>query len=106
MSVDLQDDASCRIDTRDEERIVTTKFRFPGLAFLATAVFFGGAAIADDIRPDALRQDARPFASEKCIEQCDTESDRCMADSQGDPDKLQACDEKYSACLQDCEKSP
>jgi len=73
------------------------------LAFLAAAGFAGGAAIADDIRPDAMRAEARPFASEKCIEQCDNESDKCMADSQGDPDKLQACDEKYSTCLQACE---
>jgi hypothetical protein len=65
-----------------------------------TALAMAGAAFADDIRPDA---DARPFADEKCIEQCDVESDKCMADSQGDPDKLQACDEKYSACLQACE---
>lgn len=79
------------------------RFRFHGLAFLTTALLSGGAAIADDIRPDAIRQDARPFASEKCIERCDTESDQCMGDSEGDPDKLQACDEKYSACLQACE---
>lgn len=78
-----------------------TQFRF--VAFLATAAVAAGAAIADDVRPDSLRQDARPLASEKCIEQCDTESDKCMADSLGDPDKLQACDEKYSACLQACE---
>ena len=77
-------------------------FRFHCLALLAAASF-GAAAIADDIRPDALRQDAQPLASEQCIEKCDTESDRCMADSQGDPDKLKACDEKYSACLQACE---
>lgn len=80
-----------------------TPFKFRCLAFLATAAFAGGAAIADDIRPDAIRAEARPFASEKCIEQCDTDSDTCMADSGGDPDKLQACDEKYSACLQACE---
>ena len=83
-----------------------THFRLHFAAFLTAAAGFAGAAIADDIRPDAIRQDARPFASEKCIEQCDTESDRCMADSLGDPDKLQACDEKYSACLQACENSP
>ena len=77
--------------------------RFHSLAFLAAAALAGGAVIADDIRPQALREDARPLASEKCIEQCDSDSDRCMADSQGDPDKLQACDEAYSACLQACE---
>lgn len=80
-----------------------TSLKFHCLALLAAALLFGDAAIADDIRPDSIRQDARPFASEKCIEQCDANSDKCMADSQGDPDKLQACDDQYSACLQACE---
>lgn len=64
------------------------------------AVLAGTAASADDIRPDA---DARPFADEKCIERCDTESDACMLDSDGDERKTQACDDKYSECLQACE---
>jgi hypothetical protein len=75
--------------------------RIPWLGLSLSAFAMAGIALADDIRPDA---DARPFADEKCIEQCDAESDRCMADTQGDPDKLQACDEKYSACLQACER--
>ncbi len=70
------------------------------LGLFLTALALTGTALADDIRPDA---EARPFADEKCIEQCDAESDKCMQDSLGDPDKLQACDEKYSACLQACE---
>jgi hypothetical protein len=57
-------------------------------------------ARADDIRPDS---DARPFADEKCIEQCDTGSDQCMQDAEGDPGKMQVCDDKYSECLQACE---
>jgi hypothetical protein len=75
--------------------------RIPWLGLSLSAFAMAGIALADDIRPDA---DARPFADEKCIEQCDAESDRCMAATQGDPDKLQACDEKYSACLQACER--
>jgi hypothetical protein len=57
-------------------------------------------ALADDLRPGS---DARPFADEKCIEQCDTGSDQCMQDAEGDPDKMQVCDDKYSECLQACE---
>lgn len=78
-----------------------TNSRIPWLGLCLPALVFAGLALADDIRPDA---DARPFADEQCIERCDVESDRCMADTQGDPDKLQACDEKYSACLQACER--
>lgn len=75
--------------------------RIPWFGMFLPALAMAGFALADEIRPDA---DVRPFADEKCIEQCDAESDRCMADTQGDPDKLQACDEKYSACLQACER--
>ncbi|MBX3704205.1 MAG: hypothetical protein KF822_10550 [Steroidobacteraceae bacterium] len=63
------------------------------------------AALADDIRPASLREPgtARPFADERCIEQCDTKSDKCMQASNGDPDKVQACDDQYSECLAECD---
>ena len=48
-------------------------------------------------------EDVRPQTDEKCLERCDIESDKCMADSQGEPDKVQACDDRYSECLQACE---
>lgn len=64
------------------------------------AVCAAGSASADDIRPEAR---ARPLADEKCIEQCDLQSDRCMQDAEGDDGKLQVCDDKYSECLQACE---
>jgi hypothetical protein len=61
-------------------------------------------AFADDIRPEARAlSDARPMADEKCIEQCDLASDRCMQDASGDDGKVQVCDDKYSECLQKCE---
>lgn len=50
----------------------------------------------------AAAEDARPHADEKCVEQCDVKSDECMADSNGDRDKQQACDDRYSECLQAC----
>ena len=50
----------------------------------------------------ACAADARPQTEEKCVERCDVESDKCMADSGGDPDKMQACDDKYSECLDAC----
>lgn len=60
-------------------------------------------ALADDIRPEARTQQARPLADEKCIEKCDTESDKCMQSAEGDSGKMQACDDKYSECLKACE---
>lgn len=76
------------------------------LVVALASLFTAPAALADDIRPETrMRQPgaARPFADEKCLEQCDTESDACMADSNGDPDKVQACDDEYTECLEACD---
>lgn len=73
---------------------------------LAVAAALSAPVVADDLRPENRAPQgatARPFADEKCIERCDLESDRCMQDSNGDPDKVQACDEKYSECLAACD---
>ena len=51
----------------------------------------------------ASAEDARPQTDEKCIERCDVESDKCMNASEGDPGKMQACDDKYSECLKACD---
>jgi hypothetical protein len=76
-------------------------------AFAIAGLLAAPASSADDIRPESrLLQKAgaaRPFADEKCIEQCDIESDKCMAASDGDPDKVQACDDQYSECLAACD---
>lgn len=71
-----------------------------GSSVILALLMAAAPALADDIRPDS---DARPFADEKCIEQCDTGSDKCMQDAEGDPGKMQVCDDKYSECLQACE---
>jgi hypothetical protein len=51
----------------------------------------------------AVAEDARPQSEEKCLERCDIESDKCMTASEGDPDKMQVCDDKYSECLKACD---
>lgn len=61
-------------------------------------------SFADDIRPEARTlSDARTYADEKCVEKCDIESDKCMQEAEGDAGKVQACDDKYSECLQSCD---
>ena len=75
--------------------------RWLAIAFLGSVL--AAPVLADDIRPEARAQDARTLADEKCIERCDTESDKCMQDAGGDPGKIQVCDDKYSECLQACE---
>lgn len=42
------------------------------------------------------------WADERCVEQCDAESDRCMQETEGDEQKQQACDDAYSDCLKSC----
>jgi hypothetical protein len=76
----------------------TTRSHAWTLALAAAAL----PALADDLRPQS---DASPMANEKCIEQCDIQSDQCMQDAEGDSGKLQVCDDKYSECLQACEKA-
>lgn len=73
------------------------------LAVAFVVLFAGAPAGADDIRPEARTNAERPLANEKCIEKCDTESDKCMQDAGGDSGKVQVCDDKYSECLKSCE---
>ena len=74
------------------------------LAFALLGSIAAAPVLADDIRPEARTlSGAQTLADEKCIEQCDVESDKCMQDAEGDSGKVQACDEKYSECLQACE---
>lgn len=78
-------------------KILWPAFALPGL--LAAV-----PAFTDDLRPEARAlSEARPLADEKCIEQCDIESDKCMQQAEADPGKIQVCDDKYSECLQRCE---
>ena len=77
-----------------------SKRAWPGL--LGIALIAVPPVLADDLRPQI---EAQPLADEKCIEQCDIQSDKCMQDSEGDAGKLQVCDEKYSECLNACERS-
>ena len=73
------------------------------LAIVILGLTAGAPVLADDIRPEARTLAARPMADEKCIEKCDTQSDKCMQDAEGDSGKIKDCDDKYSECLKSCE---
>ena len=78
----------------------------PWLAIAISSLVMGAPAYADNLLVQAQggpQPPARPMADEKCIEQCDTQSDQCMQAAEGDSAKLQACDDKYSECLNACE---
>ncbi len=78
--------------------------KMPSLTLALLGSLAAMPVIADDIRPEARTlSDARTYADEKCVEKCDIESDKCMQDAEGDSGKVQACDDKYSECLQACQ---
>ena len=78
----------------------------PWLAIALSILVMGVPALADNLltqTQEGSQLSARPMADEKCIEQCDTQSDQCMQAAEGDSGKMQACDDKYSECLKACE---
>ena len=62
---------------------------------LAAGLAIWGVALAGEPSPE-------PAQDEKCVEQCDVQSDKCMQAAEGDSDKQKICDDKYSECLQAC----
>jgi hypothetical protein len=93
--------------------MTTSKSTWLGLTLAVLAM--GAPALADDRQPQAQEPPPvsqppieqapieRPQADEKCIEQCDNRSDKCMQAAEGDAAKLQACDDQYSDCLKACQ---
>ena len=46
--------------------------------------------------------DGRTLADDKCVSQCDEESDKCMQSSGRDKSKQSQCDSTYEECLKKC----
>jgi hypothetical protein len=63
-----------------------------GLLILAAAVA-AAAAVAGDVRT---------LADDKCVAQCDEQSDKCMMDAGKDSGKQKQCDATYDECLRKC----
>ena len=60
------------------------------------------AALGTSLPMALTASEARPTADEQCVAQCDTRTDRCMAEAGGDENKQQACDDAYTECLKQC----
>ena len=69
-----------------------------GLAARALAVV-GAVLVAVTA---AVADGARPQADDKCVAQCDEQSDKCMLDASKDSQKQRACDSAYDECLRKC----
>ena len=52
--------------------------------------------------PAVWAADARPNADDKCVAQCDEQSDKCMLDAGKDSSKQRQCDASYDECLRKC----
>lgn len=52
--------------------------------------------------PAGIAAEARPYADEECVMQCDDQSDKCMSEAGSDEEKAKACDDKYTECLKKC----
>ncbi len=71
------------------------------LVFVALAA--SGAALAGDGVPImSVAGGGRTLADDKCVAQCDKESDACMLASGKDSAKQRDCDSTYDACLRKC----
>ena len=68
------------------------------LMFVA-AVAASGAVLGADGRAPG---DGRSLSDDKCVAQCDQESDKCMISAGKDGAKQKACDATYDACLRSC----
>ncbi|HXQ32328.1 MAG TPA: hypothetical protein VN790_10230 [Steroidobacteraceae bacterium] len=64
------------------------------LGLLALAMALGSIA--------ALAGDARTLSDDKCVAQCDEQSDKCMIDAAKDASKQRQCDSTYDECLRKC----
>jgi hypothetical protein len=49
-----------------------------------------------------LADEARPRADDKCVSQCDAQSDKCMLEAGKDSSKQKQCDSAYDECLRKC----
>ena len=71
-----------------------TRFR-SGVLLLAAALAWGGPTAV-------LAADAKANADDKCVSQCDEESDKCMQSAGKDSSKQKQCDATYDECLRKC----
>jgi len=69
------------------------------------AASVGAGLVALCLGGPAQAGEPSPEPDEKCIEQCDVKADECMQATNGDPDKMQACDDQYGECLEACPAS-
>jgi hypothetical protein len=67
----------------------------PGSLLLAAMLALAGPAVAH-------AGDAKTTADDKCVAQCDEESDKCMHDAAKDASKQKQCDSAYDECLRKC----
>jgi hypothetical protein len=62
----------------------------------------GSLVVAAVLATTALAGEIRTLADDKCVAQCDEQSDKCMLDAGKDSSKQKQCDATYDECLRKC----
>jgi hypothetical protein len=83
-----------------EERAMQAGMIFRRVLLMVAAVAVSGGVAASDGR--AAGGDVRALADDKCVAQCDEDSDKCMISAGQDVHKQKECDITYEACLRKC----
>ena len=75
-----------------------------GASILAAMAALGGsgAALGADKPPMTPVNSGRALSDDKCVAQCDQESDKCMLGAGKDTAKQRECDATYATCLTKC----
>jgi len=78
-----------------------------GIGLLAATTLAGNAWAGDgpanNRTPSTMSvAPIRTLADDKCVAQCDADSDKCMLTAGKDSSKQRDCDNTYTACLAKC----
>jgi hypothetical protein len=70
--------------------------------WIFAALAASGLAFAAEPPPMTPRNPVKALSDDKCVAQCDQESDKCMLAAGKDTAKQRECDATYTACLPKC----
>ena len=73
-----------------------------GVTMILALAVSGAVFAADGAKLMSVAGGSKTLADDKCVAQCDKESDACMLSAGKDATKQRECDSTYDACLRKC----
>ena len=73
-----------------------------GVSILVAIAASGAVLAGDGSAVMSVASGGRTLADDKCVAQCDKESDACMLSAGKDSQKQRDCDSTYDTCLRKC----